>query len=252
MSEHEEEYLARARKAASFMESYVRSHHEQLKGTFRETAPGAGYGRYIGHDTVREIGTFLFHFTDEHFLNIKFPENYPSPQALSERLAMYVSHLQSDLARLDKIFERFKSQGDHIPDNASGLYVATREYKQAAEQTLKLMSGKLSTTSMTSNTPSPPNWANKTSAIIASIMLVGSVVAAFSALLYDHNNLKGRVELLEKKLQAPAPISGDEASMRKDVCVRLIGAYTDARDNLNSDSIRAYEAMLQRAGCTTS
>lgn len=251
LANSEEQRLERARKAAAYIESYVRSHHEDLKVTFRDTAPGAGYGRYAGYEVVKDVGTFLFHFTDEKFLNAKIPADFASPEALRETLRSYIDQLGADLGRLEDVFKPFIAKQDLVPENASHLFAAVRNYKHAAEQAMKLMADEERGEIVDIPKAAPANWANKTSAIVAVVFLLSATVASFTKLVLENEKLKDRVTLIEQKLATqPGPV-GDEAEMRRQVCVKLIDAYTSARDSFSAESIEAYDSMLRRAGCTT-
>jgi len=79
------DYLASSREAGIYMQAFIRERKQDFSEAAIESAPHKGWSG-MGADEAHNVAMFLWHYTDEHFLNCRIPEDYGSPAALASAL----------------------------------------------------------------------------------------------------------------------------------------------------------------------
>lgn len=98
-------YLARSRDAAEYMQRFIRERKDNFSEAAIESSRHKGWAGK-GVDEAHNIAMFLWHYTDEHFLNCRIPEDYGSPAALASALrtlSEWLLHARDELNEFTKL-----------------------------------------------------------------------------------------------------------------------------------------------------
>lgn len=101
--------------------------------------------------------------------------------------------------------------------------------------------------------PSPPNWANKTSALIAAALFIATVVAWGVRLEMRVTNTERTIEALVRTSPVPDVADGKAAvPQKRDVCADLAQRVASAIENGSPLSVGdPIQDLMKRMGCIT-
>lgn len=100
-----DDYLTRSREAGEYMQTFIRGR----MGDFADVARGSSrHEGWLGKgvDEAHNAAMFLWHYTDEHFLNCRIPEDFGSPAALTaalRTLCEWLIHARDELRDIARL-----------------------------------------------------------------------------------------------------------------------------------------------------
>jgi len=167
------DYLARSREAGIYMQTFIR----ERKGDFSEAAIESSRQKGWsgeGVDETHNVAMFLWHYTDEHFLNCRIPEDYGSPAALAsalQTLCDWLVHARNELKGIIEVAsDRVAETVPLTLEQVEATLFAAQETLEQINEAAKDIPGS-GVTLLTAAMPSPmervKEIANRFSAVVA-------------------------------------------------------------------------------------
>lgn len=166
-------YLASSRAAGIYIQTFIRERQRDFSEAAIESSRHKGW-HGVGVDETHDVATFLWHYTDEHFLNCRIPEDFGSPAALTsalQTLCGWLVHARDELQGImdtagNRIAETVPITFEHVK---ATLFAAEETLRQLAEAAKVLPDDGV--TMFTAATPSPiervQQIANRFSEVVA-------------------------------------------------------------------------------------
>ncbi|MBT9383490.1 hypothetical protein KM176_06440 [Pseudooceanicola sp. CBS1P-1] len=128
-----DDYLANSRAAGIYMQTFTRERQGGFSETARESSPRKGWNGE-GVDEAHDVAMSLWHYTDEHFLNCRIPEDYGSPEAFASALQSFRGWL---IRVRDQLQEIMDQAGDRIALTVPITFNHVKDTLFATDETLQ-------------------------------------------------------------------------------------------------------------------